>query len=366
MTMPTMEREPWWRFFGPWPLQPLPLAGIVGLLSVTVGLDTGAWIEQWPSVLTGAVVVLVLWVLLASVRRWGSEIVARRLGYFGLFSLASLVLTTVRYVSGVLPGIVDPVQRFVVPFIATTLFLIVVQGILGSAQARLHRENTRATEAVVALQQQQTALLKADEAVRQQVAIVLHDQVQAGLVSACLRLQTARSADESIEEQQRAIGEVIRQLEQLRALDLRRAVRSLSPNLRDVDMQTSLEELAEAWAPSMTVEVSIDGRVPKDRDLRLGAYRIVEQALLNAASHGQAVRCRIDLEVTDRLRIRVGDDGAGLPTDPTPGLGSTLLDTWCRTLNGTWRWEESPLGGVCLRAELPLPEATESGSTMTP
>lgn len=361
-----MEREPWWRFFGPWPLQPLPLAGIVGLLSVTVGLDTGAWIEQWPSVLTGAVVALVLWVLLASVRRWGSEIVARRLGYFGLFSLASLVLTTVRYVSGVLPGSVDPAQRFFVPFIATTLFLIVVQGILGSAQARLHRENTRATEAVVALQQQQTALLKADEAVRQQVAIVLHDQVQAGLVSACLRLQTARSADESVEEQQRAIGEVIRQLEQLRALDLRRAVRSLSPNLRDVDMQTSLEELADAWAPSMTVEVSIDGRVPKDRDLRLGAYRIVEQALLNAASHGQAVQCRIDLEVTDRLRIRVGDDGAGLPTDPTPGLGSTLLDTWCRTLNGTWRWEESPLGGVCLRAELPLPEATESGSTMTP
>lgn len=358
MTTLTMERDPWWRFFGPWPVQPLPVSGITALFAIVLGLDKGPWIEQWPNVFTGGVVALVLWVILASARRWASKIVARRLGYVSLFVLASLTATTIRYVSGVLPGTTDPVVQFIVPVIATTLFLIVVQGILGSAQARLHRENTRATEAVVALQQQQAALLKADEAVRQQVAIVLHDQVQAGLVSACLRLQTARSSDESFEEQQRAIGEVIRQLEQLRALDLRRAVRSLSPNLRDVDMQTSLEELAEAWAPSMKVEVRIDGPIPKDHDLRLGAYRIVEQALLNAASHGHAQQCRVNLEVTDRLHIRVGDDGAGLPTDPTPGLGSTLLGTWCRTLDGDWWWEGSPLGGVCLRAELSLPAVT--------
>ena len=361
-----MAREPWWRFFGPWPLQPLPVASIVGIFAIGLGLDDLPWLQQGPTFVSGATVALVAWLILTSARRWVRGIVARPGGYIAVFVVTSLVVSTIRFIGRVLPGNQYTGIGFTGAVISSTLFLIVLQGILGSAQDRLRRENTRANEAVIALEQQRTALLKADEAVRQQVAIVLHDRVQAGLVSACLRLQAARSGDESIEEQQRAVGEVIRQLEQLRALDLRRAVHSLSPNLRDVDMQTSLEELADMWAPSMKVEVSIDGWVPKDADLRLGAYRIVEQALLNAASHGHAQRCRVTLEVTDRLRIRVGDDGVGLPTDPTPGLGSTLLDTWCRTLNGTWRWEESPLGGVCLRVELPLPGVTESGSTMCP
>lgn len=365
MTTPTMEREPWWRFFGPWPLQPLPVAGIVGLFTVGLGLKDEPWIEQGPAILSGVAVTLVGWLILASARRWASGIVALRSGYVAVFVVTSLSASTIRLIGGVLPGNPDLRISFTSAAIMSVLALIVIQGILGSAQDRLRRENARATEAAAALQQQQMALLKADEAVRQQVAIVLHDQVQAGLVSACLRLQTARSADESVEEQQRAIGEVIRQLEQLRSLDLRRAVRSLSPNLRDVDMQTSLEELADTWSPSMKVEVSIVGQVPKDRNLRLGAYRIVEQALLNAASHGKATRCGVEINVTDLLIVRVGDDGSGLPSKVVPGLGSTLLDTWCRTLNGTWRWEKSPLGGACLRAELPLPEIAESGSTMS-
>ena len=350
-----MAREPWWRFFGPWPLQPLPVSGIVGLFTFGLGLKDAPWIEQGPAILSGAAVTLVGWLILASARRWASGIVALPSGYVAVFVVTSLSASTIRLIGGVLPGSPDLRISFTSAAIMSVLALIVIQGILGSAQDRLRRENTRATAAVTALQQQQMALLKADEAVRQQVAIVLHDQVQAGLVSACLRLQTARSADESVVEQQRAIGEVIRQLEQLRALDLRRAVRSLSPNLRDVDMQTSLEELADTWSPSMKVEVSIVGQVPKDRDLRLGAYRIVEQALLNAASHGRAKACRIEVTVCDRVLIGVDDDGLGLADDVTAGLGSTLLDAWCRTLGGSWHWEVSALGGVRTYAELPLP-----------
>lgn len=128
----------------------------------------------------------------------------------------------------------------------------------------------------------------------------------------------------------------------------------MSPNLQDVDMATALEELAETWAPGMAIEVVVDGKVPRDHDLRLGVYRIVEQALLNAASHGHARTCAISVQVKDDVVIQVDDDGSGLPDNPTPGLGSTLIATWCRTLNGSWRWEESPAGGVRLRASLPL------------
>jgi len=60
----------------------------------------------------------------------------------------------------------------------------------------------------------------------------------------------------------------------------------------------------------------------------------------------------------DRVLIGVDDDGLGLADDVTAGLGSALLDTWCRTLGGSWRWEVSSLGGVRTYAVLPLPGHT--------
>jgi Signal transduction histidine kinase len=257
------DRTPWWRFFGPWPLQPLPVAAIVGLMSIALGLDPGPWIEQWPVALAGSAVGVLIWAILSAASRWVSNLVMRPVGYVGLFVLLAVAVTSVREFVDVIPGTIEPAPRIVVISIVTTLFFILVQGILGTASARLSREMSRANRAIVQLQEQQTALLRADESVREQVALVLHDQVQAGLVSACLRLQAVRSDPQAEAEHHQAITEIIHQLEQLRALDLRRAVRSLSPNLQDVDMATALEDLAETWAPGMDIEVVVEGKVPK-------------------------------------------------------------------------------------------------------
>lgn len=348
------DSPPWWRFFGPWPLQPLPVALIVGLMSIALGLEPGPWVEQWSVILTGFAVGVLIWAILSAASNWASKPVTRPAGYVALFVLLAVFITALRAFADVIPGTLDIGQRITASITTSTLFLILVQGILGTAAARLKREVSRANEALERLRDQQTAVLRADESVREQVAIVLHDQVQAGLVSACMRLQAVRSDGLSEVERSQAVTEIIHQLEQLRALDLRRAVRSLSPNLQDVDMATALEELAETWAPGMDIDVIVAGTVPKEHDLRLGAYRIVEQALLNAAGHGHANRCRVNLQVGDVLLIHVDDDGSGLPDSPMPGLGSTLITTWCRTLSGSWRWEESPTGGVRLSASLPL------------
>lgn len=330
------------------------MAGIVGLMSIALGLEPGPWFEQWPNVLTGIAVVLLIWVILVAASKWASSLVMRPTGYVLLSIILALVITSVRAFADVIPGSLDVGQRVAASVTTSTMFFILVQGILGTASARLSREVSRANAAISQLQQQQAALIRADESVREQVAVVLHDQVQAGLVSACMRLQAVRSDGSSAGDQTQVVSEVISQLEQLRALDLRRAVRSLSPNLQDVDMATALEDLAEAWAPALDIDITVEGAVPRDHDLRLGAYRIVEQALLNAAGHGRASACSISIGASDELLICIDDDGAGLPDNPAPGLGSTLVTTWCRTLGGSWGWEQSPMGGVRLYASLPL------------
>jgi signal transduction histidine kinase len=346
------DRFPRWRFFGPWPLQPLPVAAIIGLMSVAIGLVPVRWLEQWPNYLTGVVVFLVTWMLLSAASRLAPRLIAKPLGYVLVFTIAAVLITIVRAVADVLPGSSDLSQRVAAAIITSTLFLILVQGILGTSSARLRREVSRANEAVDQLREQQTALLRADEHIRQQVAVVLHDQVQAGLVSACMKLQRVREIDGASDVEKRVVSDVVTQLEQLRSLDLRKAVRSLSPNLRDVDMHTALEELAETWGSAMTVTITIHGQLPPIRDLRLGAYRIIEQALLNSAGHGTARTCHVTIDVGDDVTVTVDDDGTGM-NDPNPaGLGSTLVSTWCTTLGGSWGYQRSPLGGVRVVAHL--------------
>lgn len=342
-----------WSFLGPWPLQAIPLAATVGLLTIALGLDVGPWFAQKSTIAVGVATGLLTWAILAAAARWLPTIVSNPVGYVAVLVGLALVITSVRVVADIAPVNPDLPVRFTGTAIANAVFLLIFQTIFGSVHARLREETARANRAVEIVEEQRGVLLRADEQVRRQVAIALHDRVQGGLVSACLRLQMVLRQEDPPQEQLHEIAAVITQLEQLRALDVRRAVRSLSPNLRDIDMQTSLEELADTWTSSLDVNVHIDGRLPKDPELQLGIYRIIEQGLLNVASHAGAERCDVDVRAGDIVVVTIDDDGVGLPVNPTQGLGSVLLTTWCKTLGGRWWWGASPLGGVCLHAELP-------------
>jgi signal transduction histidine kinase len=161
-------------------------------------------------------------------------------------------------------------------------------------------------------------------------------------------------------EQLEGLRRSIDRLETLRSIDVRRAARALSPSLGDfLDLRSAIEELAAHYAPSMSVAVSVatdveGGGAYASQWSRLGAYRIIEQALLNAAVHGRARTC--DVRVTrvpgERLEIAVSDDGRGLASHRIPGLGTAVITTWTRVLDGTWSLSAAEGGGAVLRAEL--------------
>lgn len=324
----------WWQWLGPWPLRPVPvglLAGLFALATTSFSLTT----QTAPRFLASGIAVGVvsggmLWVA----QRIAPTAVTRRPGFFLVVAMTALAANSVRFLTGTnldFPNFVG-VSNFVFTWARSVVFLIVVLAILGAAQRRLQAQVDRADEAVVALKLQAEALLTNDEEVRRQVALVLHDRVQAGLIAACLRLR--RTMDAATPDPHE-IAKVIEQLEELRTLDIRRAVYALSPNLREVDLVTALEELADTYRPAMDITVTQTVDVPAD--LRLGVYRMVEQCLLNAAMHGSARHCRVDIAGDGSgTSVTVADDGSGLPRELTPGFGSTLIDTWCRVLGATW------------------------------
>ena len=355
----------WWRYLGPWPLSPIPTAVIMWLSAATFAIARMTaqaqtlTLRDYPPVLVeslpGALAAFIVMWLFSRVR---PPVHTRPVLYWLALALTIVTFVAVRYAMGLLPseGFGSSVLVIVSALARTTVAVMFIQIVTGVTGYRLAAQVARTNEALLAVREQQEQMLAADERVRAQVSTLLHDRVQAGLIAACLELgDVADRADASTRGE---IADVVHRLEELRGLDVRRAARTLSPDLADTDLQSVLDDLGAQYAPSMRVTTRVAPEIiahstrPPANAL-LGCYRIVEQALLNAAVHGRARECRVDISRGDTcMSITVDDDGVGMPLQPATGIGSALTTTWVRILGGAWTRSTSSLGGVRLSAQL--------------
>jgi len=355
MTTPSTvrDRRRWWQYAGPWPLYPLADGLVAGLIALSVRSFIMSASTVPLEILTAVVFGAIVFGVLALARRLAPRFIATFIGYAVTLLAAITLATLVRFGQGYLPDYagLSTGGDIVFAIIRTAVGLFVIQAIIGMLQERLQRQVDATQEAYEVVEAQAEALLRADEEVRRSVATLLHDRVQGGLLAACLRLQAvAQTHPESREE----VDRVIHELEELRALDVRRAVRTLSPNLRDIDLETAVRELVEPYSPPVDITIAIPRDVIADPTARLAAYRIIEQGVLNAIDHGQARQ--IDITITCQptmVEIIVRDDGLGVDPRHASGFGTTLIDTWCRTLGGSWNLRPGTPAGTTLSASLP-------------
>lgn len=351
------------RTAGPFEFRPVPLASIMTLFYVVYVL--GVYNAHYmidrsfnlrgaiPAVISGVAVGLVAWVARRVQQRRG----VTWPGYLISIAIMALIVPTTRALLDFVPQLPAGSQAYPITVLRSFIALWFVTAVLGSITTRLAQQ-ARDTEVALRLaREQQVQIIAADEEARRQVSLVLHDRVQAGLITSCLELQ-ALSAD--LDERSRArLEPMIGRLEQMRTFDVRGAARVLSPNLEEIDLQTALEELALQFEAVIAIDVDVDEAMDLDRSvlgsgLPLAVYRIVEQALLNAVVHASATR--IDVRVTRTpvgCTVTIADDGVGVSPEAEGGLGSTLVTTWTRAMQGEWHWEAGREGrGTTLVAEL--------------
>ncbi|WP_433086800.1 sensor histidine kinase [Dactylosporangium sp. CA-052675] len=85
------------------------------------------------------------------------------------------------------------------------------------------------------------------------------------------------------------------------------------------------------------------------------AYRIVQEALTNAARHAGPAEATVCVEfAATTLTIRVDDDGRGATTAAVPGVGLTGMRERVTALGGSLRTGPRPAGGFTVEARLPL------------
>lgn len=357
--------------FGPWPLHPggvwalyLALSFVSTLRSVTaVGAEGELFAAQPISERAGQILVFALAVptlvvvpliIYQTLRRRFIHRSVTRAEYFltlvgasfiGAAFLATIFGTNIFYeiYMGHL-NLFNVVLRLFVP-------LWFMSSLLGLLLGRIQKQSDRAQAALQTVVKQRRLLLESEERVRGQVAAYLHDRVQTDLVSIGLRVRAAVALEPK--EMAREIESAMDELERVRSEEVRSASRQLSPNLAHVDLNTALRELAGAYRPGLIITSVVSDpvakalRLPTELSRATGIYRICEQGLLNAAIHGHATECSIQVwfNSDNEFVVEIHDNGVGLPPKRVePGMGFSVISAWVESMNGRWSLEPAEMG----------------------
>ena len=220
-------------------------------------------------------------------------------------------------------------------------------------------------------------LVTAHEEERGRLARDLHDSVGQTLTATILTLDAAASALSSEARHITADAAAREDLRRARALaasaldDVRDVAERLRPRrIAEIGLGAALVDLAAS--AGIPVEVRFDpyllppGLLEPDHEI--DAYRIVQEAIGNAARHSHASHAWLDATVDDEISIEVGDDGVGFDRqmDP-PGLGLAGMAERAAILRGVLDVGTGPTGTtVGLRIPYPMRPAADGGLSAPP
>jgi signal transduction histidine kinase len=206
--------------------------------------------------------------------------------------------------------------------------------------------------------------LAASERERTRWARELHDETLQDLAALRVLLTGARNAGD-VDSLAAAVGQGIERLADMSGA-LRGLISDLRPAVLDqLGLEPALHSLAERGAESwsLAVELEIDlayenGRAA-DRlapDLELGVYRVVQEALTNAAKHAEASRVQVRIVEDDvLLRVLVRDDGRGFEISAShEGFGLTGMRERVEQHGGAFEVASTLEGGTDVVAEIPV------------
>jgi len=199
---------------------------------------------------------------------------------------------------------------------------------------------------------------------RARIARELHDVVTHHVSAIAVQAEAHRAVQPagpgtpvlaSIAETARvALDELARLLGVLRPSSDSSASFEPEPSLAQLD-----DLVARARAAGQNVRLRVVGQpAPLPPALELSAYRIVQEATTNARKHAPGAQVEISLQYQrDGLRLRVVDDGAGVPTPAAAREGRGLIGMRERVALFGGSLEAGPVagGGFQVVATLPAP-----------
>lgn len=253
-------------------------------------------------------------------------------------------------------GVAAEINAIVVGMIGMFFLTLIIVLFVVVYQRKLLRQERRhqADEEAHRLELLQ-ATIESQEVERDRIGRELHDGVGVMLSTTRLYLQHWKEEDEDGKE---AAGKRVDQL----LGDTIESVRRVSADLRPVVLENLglAEAIAElAQTIEQTGELKIQFKAIYDHNLaqkdELNIYRVVQELLTNTLRHANATEARLEINSqSDRFSLKYRDNGKGILANgkSRKGLGLKNMESRINALNGRFKLESPPEGGVLITIEI--------------
>jgi signal transduction histidine kinase len=205
-------------------------------------------------------------------------------------------------------------------------------------------------------------LVEAQEEERRSISRELHDEVGQSLGALLVevgQLSKLVPHDDSITQAQIAHIKSVAETAVKSIRDIALLLRP--PMLDDLGLIPALEWQAREISRRSDMEVEVHSEnVSEDLgdETKVTVYRLVQEALNNAATHASAKNAKVTVaQGSDKITIEVTDDGHGFNPERQRGMGILGMEERVRRLGGNLTIESAPGKGATVKAELPLHHA---------
>jgi signal transduction histidine kinase len=208
-------------------------------------------------------------------------------------------------------------------------------------------------------------LVDAQEAERHSISRELHDEVGQSLGALLVdigQLSRLLSSDDHLVLQEIARIKAAAESAVKSTRDMALLLRP--PMLDDLGLVPALEWQARETSRRGDMEVDVQAAEltddPPDQ-IKICIYRVVQEALQNAATHAHAKHAQVLLKREPHsIVVEISDDGAGFQPERTRGMGILGMEERVRQLGGTFFIQSARGKGTIVHAGLPL-DALGSG-----
>jgi signal transduction histidine kinase len=202
-------------------------------------------------------------------------------------------------------------------------------------------------------------LVEAQEAERRSISRELHDEVGQTLGAVLVdlgQLSNFVSPDDPIVKDQIAGIRTAAETAVRSVRDMALLLRP--PMLDDLGLVPALEWQARETSRRSDMEVEVHADEIPDSlpdQLKIGIYRLVQEALQNAATHAHAKNANISLKCDpQKVEVEISDDGVGFQPERTRGMGILGMAERVRQSGGSLDLRSSPGKGTTVHAVLPI------------
>ena len=206
-------------------------------------------------------------------------------------------------------------------------------------------------------------LVTAREEERRRLRRDLHDGLGPALASMTLQAETAcELVAEQPDVATNILSDLVSQL-QASTADIRRLVYDLRPPaLDDLGVAEALRTfLTRAGTGGIELRLEVPEPLPPlSAAAEVVIYRIVQEAVTNVLRHARATACAVTVKAEDGgVVVEVVDDGIGITTDITEGVGLRSMRERAGELGGSCSVTGSPDSGTRVRVTLPRTSPVE-------